>query len=57
MSAQEIWDYDSKKVDLIIKSGYNLEVIWEQDLKHDNEKIIQIITKYDKQTKFAPERS
>jgi len=57
MSAQEIWDYDSKKVDLIIKSGYNLEVIWEHDLKHDNEKIIQIITKYDKQTKFAPERS
>jgi hypothetical protein len=57
MSAQEIWDYDGKKVDLIIGYGYNLEVIWETDLKHNNKKIIEIITKYDTKIRFAPERS
>jgi len=57
MSAQEIWDYDGKKVDLIIGYGYNLEVIWETDLKHNNKKIIEIITKYDTKIRFAPEQS
>jgi len=57
MSAQQIWDYDKQKVDLIINYGYNLEVVWESDLKHNNKKIIEIITKYDTKIRFAPERS
>ena len=47
MLAKEIWDYDKQKIDLIKSYGYNLEVIWESDLKHDNNKIIEIINKYD----------
>lgn len=57
MLAEEIWDYDSKKVDLILSYGYNLEVVWEKELKHDNDKIIKIITKYDTNFRFAPEWS
>jgi G:T-mismatch repair DNA endonuclease (very short patch repair protein) len=57
MLAEEIWDYDKKKVDLIVSYGYNLEVVWEKELKHNNKKIINIITKYDTNFRFAPERS
>jgi G:T-mismatch repair DNA endonuclease (very short patch repair protein) len=46
MTAKEIWEYDSKKVDLIKSYGYNLEVIWESDLKNDNKLINKIIEKY-----------
>lgn len=46
MTAKEIWEYDSKKIDLIKNYGYNLEVIWEHDLKNDNKLINQIIEKY-----------
>jgi G:T-mismatch repair DNA endonuclease (very short patch repair protein) len=57
LTAEQIWDYDKKKVDLITEFGYNLEVIWESDLKHDNKKILEILKKYDKQNKYAPGRS
>jgi G:T-mismatch repair DNA endonuclease (very short patch repair protein)/predicted RNA-binding Zn-ribbon protein involved in translation (DUF1610 family) len=45
-TAKEMWDYDEKKVDLIKKYGYNLEVVWETELKNDNKKINHIIQKY-----------
>lgn len=45
-TAKEIWEYDEKKVDLIKKYGYNLEVVWETELKNDNKKINHIIQKY-----------
>jgi G:T-mismatch repair DNA endonuclease (very short patch repair protein) len=45
--AKEIWDYDRKKIDLLINYGYNLEILWESDLKYSNEKIITILNKYD----------
>jgi G:T-mismatch repair DNA endonuclease (very short patch repair protein) len=48
MTAKEIWDYDNKKIDLIKDYGYNLEVIWESNLKNDNKLINKIIEKYDK---------
>lgn len=57
MTAKEIWDYDKRKIDLIHEFGYNLEVIWESDLKHDNKKILEILNKYDSKNRFAPERS
>jgi G:T-mismatch repair DNA endonuclease (very short patch repair protein) len=57
MYAEEIWDYDKRKVDLIVSYGYNLEVLWESDLKYNNDKIIKIITKYETRSKFAPEWS
>ncbi len=46
MLAKEIWEYDSKKIDLIKKYGYNLEVIWETEYKNDNKLINKIIEKY-----------
>ena len=57
MSAKEILDYDKNKIDLILSYGYNLEVVWENELKHDNKKIITILEKHDTKNKFAPERS
>jgi G:T-mismatch repair DNA endonuclease (very short patch repair protein)/predicted RNA-binding Zn-ribbon protein involved in translation (DUF1610 family) len=40
--AWELWDYDKKKIDLVKSYGYNLEVVWEGDLKLNN-KLIEII--------------
>jgi len=45
--AKELWDYDKDKIDLIIKNGYNLEVVWELELKENPKLIKQIIKKYD----------
>jgi G:T-mismatch repair DNA endonuclease (very short patch repair protein) len=56
-TALEIWEYDKTKLDLIRKMGYNLEVIWESELKHNNNKILDIIKNYDSKNNFAPERS
>jgi len=56
-TAKQIWDYDKDKIDLIRNFGYNLEVIWESDLKHDNKKILEILNKYDSKNRFAPEWS
>jgi G:T-mismatch repair DNA endonuclease (very short patch repair protein) len=47
-TAKELWDYDKKKIDLIRSYGYNLEVVWESDLKEDNTIINKLIKKYDK---------
>jgi hypothetical protein len=52
MSAKEIWNYDKMKIDLIINYGYNLEVIWETELKSNNNKIITILKKYDANNKL-----
>ena len=46
-TAKELWEYDKNKVDLIIKNGYNLEIIWESDLKEDPHLINKILKKYD----------
>ena len=46
-TAKELWEYDKHKIDLIKKKGYNLEVIWESDLKSDTSLIKKIIKKYD----------
>ena len=46
-TAKELWDYDKNKIDLIIKNGYNLEVVWESQLKENPKLINQIIKKYD----------
>lgn len=56
-TASEIWEYDRQKLDLIKTMGYNLEVIWESELKHNNKKILEILKNYDSKNKFAPERS
>jgi G:T-mismatch repair DNA endonuclease (very short patch repair protein) len=55
--AKDIWEYDSNKLELIRNYGYNLEVVWESDLKTNNDIILEIIHKYDKKHNFAPERS
>jgi len=55
--AWEIWDYDKTKLDLIKNDGYNLEVIWEGDLKDNNKLIINIIEKYVKNNFSTPGQS
>ena len=45
-TAQELWEYDKKKIDLIKGYGYNLEVIWESDLKSDPSLINKLILNY-----------
>lgn len=57
LTAKEIWEYDTNKLQLIKNYGYNLEVVWESDLKNDNKIISNIINNYDRKNKFAPERS
>jgi len=48
--AIELWDYDKKKLELIKSFGYNLEVVWESDLRYNNKLLEKIISKYE--TKF-----
>jgi G:T-mismatch repair DNA endonuclease (very short patch repair protein) len=47
LSAKEIWEYDKMKLELIKSYGYNVEVIWENELKLNNQKLLTIIKKYD----------
>ena len=47
LTAKEIWDYDKMKLELIKSYGYNLEVIWESELKLNNDKLLTIINNYD----------
>lgn len=53
--AWELWDYDNKKLELIKNYGYNLEVVWENDLKHNNKLINIIIQKYVTKSNSTPE--
>lgn len=46
MLAEDIWNYDKKKIDLIKNSGYNLEIVWETDFNKDPKLIYKIIKKY-----------
>lgn len=46
-----------KKVELVKSYGYNLEVVWEGDLKLNNKLINIIIQKYVSKFKSTPERS
>lgn len=45
-TAQQIWDYDKNKIDLIKSYDYNLEIIWERDLKIDYKPLENILEKY-----------
>jgi G:T-mismatch repair DNA endonuclease (very short patch repair protein) len=47
LTAKEIWEYDKSKLELIKNYGYNIEVIWESDLKLNNDELIKLINKYD----------
>ena len=55
--AWELWEYDNNKLEFIKNNGYNLEVIWEKDLKNNNKLIETIISKYDTKFNSTPERS
>jgi G:T-mismatch repair DNA endonuclease (very short patch repair protein) len=46
-TAKELWEYDKNKIDLIREKGYNLEIVWESDLKEDHTIINKLIKKYD----------
>jgi G:T-mismatch repair DNA endonuclease (very short patch repair protein) len=55
--AWEMWEYDKNKLELIKNYGYNLEVIWESDLKDNNKLLKNIITKYVTNNNSTPEWS
>lgn len=46
-TANEIWEYDKNRIDLLTKKGYNLEVIWEYDYNKNPDLINQLLKKYD----------
>jgi G:T-mismatch repair DNA endonuclease (very short patch repair protein) len=48
MTAEKLWEYDKNKVDIILKNGYNLEVVWESDYKSDKTIINKLIKNYDR---------
>ncbi len=56
-TAQELWEYDNNKIDLIKRNGYNLVIVWESDLKDDPNLINKIITKYDTREQSNSRRS
>ena len=47
-SAKNIWDEDKIRVDKIKEYGYNLEVIWESELKEGYTLLNKIIKKYER---------
>ena len=47
-SAKNIWDEDKIRVDKIKEYGYNLEVIWESELKENYSLLDKIIKKYER---------
>lgn len=47
-SAKNIWDEDKIRVDKIKEYGYNLEVIWEYELKEGYTLLNKIIKKYER---------
>lgn len=47
LKAKELWEQDRVRLELIKSCGYNLEVIWEVELKYNNNKILEILKKYD----------
>lgn len=53
ITAEEIWKKDKKQEEKLLKSGYNLLVVWEKDIKEnkkDLEKYItNLITNYEDQ--------
>ena len=48
ITAEQLWEYDKNKIDLIKNKGYNLEVVWESDYKSDKTIINNLIKKYDR---------
>jgi len=42
-----IFFINKNKIDLIKEKGYNLEIVWESDLKEDHKLINKLIKKYD----------
>lgn len=48
MTAEQLWEYDKNKIDLIKSKGYNLEVVWESDYKKNQNIINKILKKYDR---------
>nr|QMP82898.1 MAG: hypothetical protein [Caudoviricetes sp.] len=53
LSAKQIWEHDKKKNDSIISSGYELLIVWEDDLKNDyNNLIYRIIGKINERIQY-----
>lgn len=40
-SAKEVWEYDSKRVDILRNKGFNVLVVWEKDYSENKDLIIE----------------
>ena len=56
-TAKEIWEYDSEKLYLAEKNGYNCKVIWESDYKKNKNIIKEIIKNYGEPKQNGPSQS
>jgi hypothetical protein len=46
LTSEDIWKFDKHKNDLIIKNGFDLDIVWESEYKKDKEHIVnQIVDK------------
>lgn len=45
-TAQEIWDYDQRKIDTIKKIGYDVKIVWEYDLRKNYDGVIDECVKF-----------
>jgi G:T-mismatch repair DNA endonuclease (very short patch repair protein)/predicted RNA-binding Zn-ribbon protein involved in translation (DUF1610 family) len=52
--AWQIWDYDKNKLELVRNHGYNLEVVWESELKHNHNLLQKIINNHVITTNSTP---
>lgn len=43
ISAKEVWERDKRKLDYAKQKGYNVVVIWEFDLNHNIEKVLEVL--------------
>ncbi len=40
-SAKEVWEYDSKRIDILRNKGFNVLVVWEKDYSENKDLIIE----------------
>jgi G:T-mismatch repair DNA endonuclease (very short patch repair protein) len=56
-TAQELWEYDNNKIDLIKSNGYFFEVVWESELKSNPQIINNLIKKHESREQSNSRRS
>ena len=45
-TAKEVWDFDSKKIDVLVDKGFDVLVVWEHEYSENREDIIEKCNKF-----------